>query len=276
MTNNTMTFRQKLEAITKKNNSLLCVGLDPEIEKLPKHLIDADDPIFEFNKAIIDATHNFVCVYKPNSAFYEAYGLAGHHALKQTIEYIHQMYPEIPVILDAKRGDIGNSSKMYAKAVFEYWNSDAVTLHPFTGKEGLQPFFQYKDKFSFVFVRSSNQGSKDFQDMKIKDTFFYEAVAKKISMWPEKNIGVVVGGTFPNETKKIREILPDKIFLIPGIGAQSGDLKKTVKYGITKKKDGIIISASRSILYASKSEDFAEKAGEEAQRLRDEINEYRL
>lgn len=270
-----MTFRQKLEAITKKNNSLLCIGLDPEIEKLPKHLIDADDPIFDFNKAIIDATHDLVCVYKPNSAFYEAYGLAGHHALKKTINYIHQMYPEIPVLLDAKRADIPNTAKMYAKAAFEYWNADAVTVYPYLGYDAVEPFLRYRHTLTILLIKTSNPHSKVIQDLKVNGIPHFLAMAKIIKKWTDKNIGIFVGATYPSELDAVRKLFPHAIFLSAGLGAQAAQIKKAVQAGIDTKKRGIMFNASRSILYASKGEDFAEKAREEAMRVRDEINKYR-
>lgn len=246
-----MNFRQKLEKTINKNDSLVCVGLDPEKEK---------DALFFFNKQIIDTTYDLVACYKPNSAFYEAYGLDGLKQLKDTIEYIQKKYPEIPIILDAKRGDIGNTSKMYAKAVFDYWDADAVTVSPFYGRDSLEPFFEYKNKLIFILVKTSNPDAKMFQD--------YLKVVQTIKTWPFENMGLVVGATYPQELKEVREIFSSSIILSAGIGIQGADIEKAVKSGIDKEGSGIVFNASRSILYASNPREATIK-------LRDEINKYR-
>lgn len=265
-----MNFQQKLNNIVKKNNSLLCIGLDPELDKLPKYLLKSSDPIFEFNKAITNQTADLVCSYKPNIAFYEAYGIEGLKSLKKTIEYLQKNYPQIPVILDAKRGDIGNSSKMYAKACFEYWEADAVTLTIFTGKEGIDPFLAYKERYAFLYLRSTNTGAKDFQDITINNHPLFQVWAQKISKWREENFGIIAASTYLKELKMLRDIFPDRIFLVPGVGAQEGTLKDTARYGITKAKEkakaGLIINVSRGIIYA-------ENPREEAKKFRLEINE---
>jgi orotidine 5'-phosphate decarboxylase subfamily 2 len=237
-------FQEKLNKASQKNNSLLCVGLDVDLSKAPKKY----DSIFSFNKSIIDATQDLVCAYKPNIAFYEQYGSAGIEALIETIAYIHKF--DIPVILDAKRGDIGNSSAAYAKAIFEVYKADAVTVNPYMGSDSIQPFMDYKGKGIFVLCLTSNRGAQDFQPP------IFKSVAKKF-----RDYGLVVGATKPEELREVRQIAPHSLLLIPGIGAQGGDLASIVKIG---GKD-IIINASRSIIYA----DDPRKA---AEALRDKIN----
>jgi len=240
-----MNFIEKLQKISGENNSRLCVGLDPA---------DTHD-LFEFNKRIIDETSEFVCAYKPNIAFFEANGIVGLEALLETIEYIPD---EIPVILDAKRGDIGHTAAAYAKGIFEEFGADATTLNPYLGYDSIKPFADYKDKFSFVLCLTSNPSNKDFQKG------IYLEVAKKVVEWNiNENLGLVVGATNPDQLKEIRAVAKDLLFLIPGVGAQGGDLKKTVKAG----GKNIIINASRSII---NSEDPAE----EAKKLRNEINSF--
>ena len=289
-----MNFKQKLEKIVKKNNSLLCIGLDPDLEKIPNHLLKENDPIFMFNKIIIDSTFNLVCSYKPNIAFYEAYGEKGHKSLKKTIEHLQAKHSEIPIILDAKRADIANTSEMYAKAVFDYWNADAVTVNPYLGFDSIEPFLKFKDRGVIVLCRTSNRGASDFQDPKVpirihlrgglaltpRDTLYeplYVKVAKKIVEWNKmhNNCLMVVGATWPKQLKKVREIAPNMFFLVPGIGAQRGDVEKTLKNGLTKERSGLIIHMSRQIIYASKTEDFAQKSRHETRKLRDLINKYR-
>jgi orotidine 5'-phosphate decarboxylase subfamily 2 len=239
-----LTFKDKLNNASKINNSLLCVGLDVDLSKASQY-----KSIFDFNKAIIDATKDLVCAYKPNIAFYEMYGIKGLEDLIKTIEYIHKF--NIPVILDAKRGDIGNSSAAYAKAVFEVYKADAVTVNPYMGEDSLKPFMDYEDKGVFVLCLTSNPGSKDFQPP------IFKSVAKKFSRY-----GLVVGATKPEELKEIRKIAPNALLLIPGVGAQGGDLESIVKIG----GKNIIINASRSIIYSDNPQAAAKK-------LRDEINE---
>ncbi len=270
-----MNFQQKLTKTIKANNSLVCVGLDPDIDKLPTSLKQQKLPLTTFNKAIIDATHDLVACYKPNIAFYEAYGLEGLEQLKKTIEFIQLKYPQTPVILDAKRGDIGNTSKMYAKAVFDYWQIDAVTVYPYPGLDALQPFFDYQDKTTFLLIRTSNPDAKMFQDLLVDGEPYYLAIAKKIKAWNFNNMGIFVGATYPQELKKLRIIFPDKIFLSAGIGAQAGEIKQAVESGIDNKGAGIIFNASRSILYASDGKDFAQEAREATRKLKEEINKYR-
>jgi orotidine-5'-phosphate decarboxylase len=268
-----MRFVEKLLNISKKNNSLLCVGLDTDIEKVPRLLLKKEDPVFAFNKKIIDATSDLVCAYKPNLAFYEAIGIKGWEALQKTCEYIPK---DIPLILDAKRGDIGNTSRMYAKAIFEDLKGDAVTVSPYLGEDSISPFLKYEDKCAFILCLTSNQGAQDFQLQKIEDKPLYELVAEKILQWNEKgNCGLVVGATYPDQLKKIREIVGKLPILIPGIGAQKGDLEKTIRFGTDKQGNLAIINSSRGIIYASDDDDFADRAREKAKKLRDEINLFR-
>lgn len=265
-----MNFKQKLENIIKKNNSLLCVGLDPDLEKIPSHLLKTKNPIFEFNKTVIDATTDLVCCYKPQIAFYASNGLQGIKALIQTIAYIHLRYPKIPVILDAKRGDIGSTAEQYAKEVFDVYRADAVTVNSYLGLDSLKPFLERKNKGIIILTRTSNPGASDFQDLNLNGMPLYVAVAKKIVAWNKvyKNCLMVVGATWPKQLQKVRKIAPEMFFLIPGIGAQGGDLKKTLSYGLDSKKSGLIINSSRGII-------FSDNPRKEARKLRDEINSYR-
>lgn len=272
-----MHFQEKLNKLITKNNSILSIGLDSDQDKIPKHLLSLEDPLFVFNKAIIDATHDLVCAYKPNIAFYEAYGEKGHKNLKKTTEYLQAKYPEIPIILDAKRGDIGSTAKMYAKTVFDYWMADAVTVNPYLGLDSLEPFLKYEDKGIIILCRTSNPNASDFQDLMINNIPLYIYVAKKAVEWNKKynNCILVVGSTWPEQLKKIRKIAPEMFFLVPGIGTQGGDLKKTLEYGLTKTRSGLIINSSSAIIYASSEKDFAQKARETAMTLKNQINKGR-
>ncbi|MFH0773385.1 MAG: orotidine-5'-phosphate decarboxylase [bacterium] len=272
-----MNIIDKLNNKIEKVDSLVCVGLDSAIEKLPSHLQNERYPQFAFNKAIIDATATFVCAYKPNSAFYEARGEKGLKELKMTFDYIHTTYPGIVTILDAKRADIGSTNEGYVKYIFDYLGADCVTLHPYLGKEALEPFLQREDKASIILCRTSNPGAGELQDLKVKNNPLYIHVARLVSKTWNKNNNcmLVVGATYPEEMKKVRATVGDVPFLVPGIGAQGGDVEKTVKAGMDDRKRGMIINSARGIIFASKGEDFAQRAGEEAQKLRDEINKYR-
>lgn len=268
-----MSFTNKYKAIAKKNNSFLCVGLDSDISKIPVHLKDTDDPVFEFNKNIIDATKDLVCAYKPNLAFYEAIGEKGIVSLKKTIDYIPD---EIPVILDAKRGDIGNTASMYAKFIFEELKGDAVTVNPYMGYDSVEPFLRYKEKGVIALCLTSNSGSKDFQYFTSEGVHLYEKVMQKFVEW--KNEGAtelcaVVGATHPDELKKLRDIAPDIIFLIPGIGTQGGDVEKVVINSKVSKYLGII-NVSRKIIFAGNDKDYAKKAREAAVEYNKMINSY--
>ncbi|MFC1988773.1 orotidine-5'-phosphate decarboxylase [Chloroflexota bacterium] len=266
-----MNFIEKLTGAARKNKSLLCVGLDPDPQLMP----DGID-VFEFNRAIIDATSDLVCAYKPNFAFYEALGNEGLDALKRTADYIDI---NIPVIADAKRGDIGNTARAYAKALFDIYNFDACTVSPYLGFDSLKPFIEYHDKGILILCRTSNLGAVDFQSLNCEvenvRRSLFEVVALKAGQWnTHGNIGLVVGATYPDELKAIRQMHPDMPLLIPGIGAQGGDLALTVSYGVDARGEKAIINSSRQILYASRGKDFAEAARQAALSLRDQINQH--
>lgn len=269
-------FFDKLNASVDTNNSLLCVGLDPVLEKLPAHLRDLDEPFYEFNKALVDATAEYSCAFKPNSGFYEAVP-SGLEQLKKTVQYINENYPDIPVILDSKRADIGNTNQGYVTATFDHMGFDAVTLHPYLGGEALQPFLDQTDKGLIVLCRTSNPGAGEFQDLVIDGAPLYEHVAKKVSSeWNKAgNCLLVVGATYPEEMKKIREIVgQDMIFLVPGVGAQGGDVEAVMKAGLGNNKRGLIINSAREIIYASDDRDFAIASAAKARETRDKINQY--
>jgi len=266
-----MNFIEKLLNATRKNNSLLCVGLDPNPELMPEGV-----DIFEFNRAIIEATCDLVCAYKLNFAFYEVSGAEGFDILKRTVGCIPDY---ISTIADAKRGDIGNTAKAYAKAIFSNLNFDAATVNPYLGFDSIEPFIQYHDRGVFILCRTSNPGSADFQSLLYgtgeRSYPLFEMVASKASQWNKYgNIGLVVGATHPQELKLIRQSHPDMPLLIPGIGAQGGDLEKAVCYGIDANGEKAIINSSRQIIYASKGKDFAQAAQKAATELRDQINRY--
>ncbi len=264
-----MNFIEKLNAAVLKNRSLVCVGLDTSPELIPSGMT-----VLEFNKVIIDATADLVCAYKPNLAFYEVQGEKGIDALHKTVKHIPK---DIPVIGDAKRGDIGNTSEAYAKALFDYFNFDAVTVSPYLGFDSLEPFLKYKEKGVIILCRTSNKGATDFQSLLCqyegKNVPLYEIVALKASRWnTNHNVGLVVGATYPEELKNIRQSHPDMLILIPGVGAQGGDLELAVRYGIDVHNRGIIINSSRGIIYAGKGGDFAIAARRATETLRDDIN----
>lgn len=263
-----MNFKQKLDNIVKKNKSLLCVGLDIDLDKLPKDYLKIKDPIFHFNKKIIDETYDLVCAYKPNIAFYEAYGIDGLRELKLTTEYLQKEYPEIPIILDAKRGDIPNTAEKYAKAIFEYWNADAATVFPYLGLDSILPFLKYKDKLTILLIKTSNHDSKIFQDILVDGKPYYLKISRIISEWAYNNIGIFVGATYPKELEKIRRVLPYHIFLSAGLGAQKGEVEKAVKAGIDKSKSGIMFNVGRSIVYNKNPR-------HEAVKTKELINKYR-
>ena len=264
----TMNFLEKLLQAARSNRSLLCIGLDPDPELMPK--VD----VFQFNRAIIDATSDLVCAYKPNLAFYEALGIEGLKALERTVAYIPK---GIPIIGDAKRGDIGSTARAYARALFETLGFDAATVNPYLGYDSLEPFIEYKEKGVFILCRTSNVGSADFQDLTLTETSgpLFELVAQRAREWNlYGNLGLVVGATYPEELRRVRHICPEMPLLIPGIGAQGGDLASAVRYGVDAKGEKAIISSSRQILYASRGEDFAAAAREAALDLRDQVNLY--
>lgn len=276
-----MIFRQKLDLVVEKNNSLLCMGLDSDIAKLPKHLSKEKYPQFSFNKAIIEATADLVCAYKPNSAFYEARGVNGIKELKMTCDYLHEKHPDTLIILDAKRGDIGSTNVGYVTYAFDWLGVDAITLHPYLGREALKPFFDRKDKGCIILCRTSNPGAGEFQDLNVdsgnQSVKLYQVIAKKVAEeWNSNgNCGLVVGATYSEELKIVRRIIGDMLLLVPGIGAQGGDIGASVKAGLDNHRAGIIINASRSIIFASNGTDFAQIAHEEAEKLQNEINTYR-
>lgn len=266
--------RKELVSQIEIKKSFLCVGLDVDINKIPAHLLNTDDPIFAFNKAIIDATASYCVAYKPNLAFYEAYGVKGLIAFEKTVKYIHENYPEQFIIADAKRGDIGNTSKMYAKTFFEEYNVDALTVAPYMGEDSVTPFLGYQEKWVILLVLTSNKGSNDFQQT-ITDNGerVFERVLNKSMEWGnDDNMMFVVGATRGEMFKDIRKIAPNHFLLVPGVGAQGGSLQEVSKYGLIKDC-GLIVNSSRGIIYASNNEDFAEAAAESAKELQKEMEQ---
>jgi orotidine-5'-phosphate decarboxylase len=251
-------------------DSLLCVGLDPDVQKIPEKFKNLEHPQFEFNKWIIDETHEYVAAFKPNIAFYEERDEAGIKELKMTIEYLRAEFPDIFTIVDIKRGDIGNTNEAYARTYYDHFGFDAVTMHPYMGREPLKYFLDRKDKVCIVLVRTSNPGAGEFQDLLIGGKPLWEVVAEKVrDEWNyNDNCMLVIGAPYPAELKRAREIMGEMTFLIPGVGAQQGEAKEVVQAGLNKKKKGIIVNASRKIL-------FSENPAQEAKKLRDEINAYR-
>jgi orotidine-5'-phosphate decarboxylase len=238
---------------------------------MPSHLLNSINPIFEFNKAIIDATHKLCIAYKPNIAFYEAYGQKGWEALKNTIDYLNNNYPEIFTIADAKRGDIGNTSKMYAKAFFEDLGFDSVTVAPYMGKDSVEPFLDFKDNHTILLALTSNEGSSDFQSLKFNNSSLYESVLKASKNWINSDkLIYVVGATKAEYLKDIRKIVPDNFLLVPGVGKQGGDLNKVCEYGLNSQI-GLIVNSSREIIYASKGLDFPQKAAQKARDLQQKM-----
>ncbi|WP_291119893.1 orotidine-5'-phosphate decarboxylase [Flavobacterium sp. UBA6135] len=267
-----MTTTQLIEQIQQKK-SFLCIGLDVDLTKIPSHLLQTEDPIFEFNKAIIDATHDLCVSYKPNTAFYEAYGLKGWQSLQKTIDYINQNFPELFTIADAKRGDIGNTSSMYAKAFLEDLNFDSVTVAPYMGKDSVEPFLAFENKHTILLALTSNEGAFDFQTKLSGETEIYKHVLETSKTWKNsQNLMYVVGATKAEYFTEIRKIVPDSFLLVPGVGAQGGSLKEVCKCGLNANI-GLLINSSRAIIYASKGSDFAEKAREEALKLQKEMEE---
>lgn len=257
----------------KTKKSFLCIGLDVDLDKIPKHFLALEDPIFEFNKAIIDATHDLCISFKPNTAFYEAYGIKGWRSLEKTIRYINQNYPEIFTIADAKRGDIGNTSAMYAKAFFEDLNFDSITVAPYMGKDSVEPFLAFEDKHTIMLALTSNEGAFDFQTLKIDGKELYKQVIETSKTWKNShNLMYVVGSTKPEYFAEIRKIVPHNFLLVPGVGAQGGSLAEVCKFGLNENI-GLIINSSRAIIYASSKSDFAEKARSEAQKIQFEMEE---
>lgn len=257
----------------KAKKSFLCVGLDTDIKKIPQHLLNEEDPVFEFNKAIIDATAQYAVAYKPNTAFYEVYGAKGWASLEKTINYIKENHPEIFVIADAKRGDIGNTSANYARAFFETLKADALTVAPYMGVDSVEPFLGFDDKWVVLLALTSNKGSKDFQYLNAEGKELYKNVLMKSQEWADDNkMMYVVGATHPEELGDIRKMLPNHFFLVPGVGAQGGDLQAVAKHGLNDQV-GLLVNSSRGIIYASNGEDFAEKAAGEAKKLQQQMEE---
>jgi uridine monophosphate synthetase len=261
-----LTFAEKLTQAIERNNSLLCVGLDPRPDRFPSPVMAQPDPIFAFNKTIVDATLDLVCAYKPNFAFYEAQGLEGLAALRRTIEYIHEV-ADVPVILDIKRGDIGSTAEAYAKAAFEVWGADAVTVNPYLGHDAVQPFTTYADRGVFLLCHTSNPGATDLQTLDCGGRPLYQIVAEQAVRWGE-NVGLVIGATYPQALQAVREMAPQMWILLPGVGTQGGDLEAALAAGLDEQGSGIIVNASRSIIYA-------ENPRVAAQELRDRINAAR-
>jgi orotidine-5'-phosphate decarboxylase len=263
--------RQGLISNIRRKKSFLCVGLDSELSKLPPHLLREEDPVFEFNKQIIDATIDYAVAYKPNLAFYESLGLKGWISLEKTISYLHLKKDQVFVIADAKRGDIGNTSQQYARAFFEILDVDALTVAPYMGSDSVKPFLSYHEKWVILLALTSNKGASDFQYIKNEDGYLFEQVLRTSSQWgTADNMMYVVGATQAQQLETIRRIIPDHFLLVPGVGAQGGSLQEVARYGMTKDI-GLLINASRSIIFASSHEDFAEKAREEALKMQKEM-----
>lgn len=257
----------------KKKESYLCIGLDTDLEKIPKHLLSSPDPVFEFNRQIIDATHEYCVAYKPNIAFYEALGPKGWESLEKTLAYIPK---DIFTIADAKRGDIGNTSSLYAKAFFKQMNFDSVTVAPYMGEDSVKPFLQFKDKWVILLAHTSNPGSSDFQliESKVTGRKLYEEVILKSQGWGNTDqLMYVVGATQEEKIEGIRKLAPDHFFLVPGVGAQGGDLELVSKYGMNKQC-GLLVNSARGIIYASDGEDFAKRAAEESDKIQTAMKRY--
>lgn len=265
-----MTTQQLIDQIHAKK-SFLCIGLDVDLTKIPPHLLALEDPIFEFNKAIIDATHDVCVSYKPNTAFYEAYGIQGWQSLQKTIHYINTHYPEIFTIADAKRGDIGNTSTMYAKAFFEDLQFDSVTVAPYMGKDSVEPFLAFENKHTILLALTSNEGAFDFQVLAANGKEVYKHVLETSKSWNNsENLMYVVGATKAKFFTAIREIVPSSFLLVPGVGAQGGSLQDVCSHGLNDTV-GLLINSSRGIIYAANGLDFAERAREEALKLQQEM-----
>jgi orotidine-5'-phosphate decarboxylase len=269
-------FIEKLRAAWAAHDSLVCVGLDPELERFPAHIAGGASPIFQFNKAIIDATHDLVCAYKPQFAHYAA--CEAEDQLERTIEYVHKQYPQVPVILDAKRGDIGNTAERYASEAFERYGADALTVNPYLGGDSLEPYLRHAERGVIVLCRTSNPGARDVQDLDVGGRPLYQAIAQLAAQrWNVRgNCLLVVGATYPQELAAVRALTGDMPLLVPGVGAQGGDVAQAVRAGQTAAGTGLIISSSRAILYAASGEDFAQGARRAAEALRTEINRSRV
>ena len=269
-----MTKQELFDNILRKQ-SFLCVGLDTDIKKIPKHLLTQEDPIFSFNKAIIDATANYCVAYKPNLAFYESLGDQGHSTLVKTVNYIRENYPDQFIIADAKRGDIGNTSEMYARAIFDFSDFDSITVAPYMGEDSVKPFLVYPNKWVILLALTSNKSSQDFQLMAdANGERLFEKVLKKSQEWAsDEQMMYVVGATQGKMFSDIRKIVPNHFLLVPGVGAQGGSLKEVAQYGFNSQC-GLLVNSSRQIIYADSSEVFAEAAGKEAKAVQEEMAEY--
>lgn len=263
-------IRSEIIAHLKEKKSLLCVGLDTDLDKIPSHLLEEEDPIYAFNKAIIDATAEHCVAYKPNTAFYEAYGLKGWESFEKTVSYIKTNYPKHMVIADAKRGDIGNTASRYAKAFLDTLNCDAITVAPYMGKDSVQPFSGRKGKWVIVLGLTSNPGADDVQKLELlAGNTVSQSVMDSVAEWiPEDELMFVVGATRPEELSILRNRHPNTFFLVPGVGAQGGSVKDVISAGLIPNDFGLLINASRGVIYASNEIDFAEKAGEAAYELK--------
>lgn len=265
-----MTTKQLVTQIRKKK-SFLCIGLDVDLQKIPEYVLQDEDPIFSFNKAIIDATHDLCVAYKPNIAFYEAYGIKGWQALKKTIDYLNEHHPEIFTIADAKRGDIGNTSTMYAKAFFDDMNFDSITIAPYMGRDSVEPFLAFNDKYTILLALTSNDGAFDFQTKKIENKELYKHVLETSRTYRNSdNLMYVVGATKAEYLEDIRLIIPNSFLLVPGVGAQGGSLQEVCKYGMTKDV-GLLVNSSRGIIYASSNKDFARAAAQKAKEIQEQM-----
>jgi len=268
-----MNFSQRLQKIQRKNNSLLCIGLDPDIRRIPESLFAYGDPIYEFNRRIVDATKDLVCAYKINLAFYEATGEHGWYTIHQTLARIPE---EIVTIGDAKRGDIGHSAEMYARLIVDDYEFAACTVNPYMGTDSVAPFIKHSHQGAFILTLTSNPGARDFQYLRVGGRPLYEHVIARVKKWNvKKNCGLVVGATRPKELRRVRSLAPDMPLLIPGIGAQGGDVEEAVRYGCDANGGMAVINASRSIIYASGGDDFATAARSAALSLREQINRIR-
>jgi len=268
-----MDHSQLFENIVKKR-SFLCVGLDSEIDKIPAFLLDTQDPVFEFNRRIIDATWKYSVAYKPNVAFYECYGAKGWQSLESTVNYIKENYPDLFVIADAKRGDIGNTSKMYAKAFLENMPFDAITVAPYMGEDSVTPFLSYKDKWVVLLALTSNKGADNFQYHNEDGIKLYERVLTLSQHWGTiNNLMYVVGATRAEKLKDIRKLVPDHFLLVPGVGAQGGSLEEVAKYGMNSKC-GLLVNSSRGIIFADSTENFDRVAGEKANEIQVDMEIY--
>lgn len=266
--------REQLVAEIRKKKSMLCVGLDTDLEKIPPHLLELEDPIFEFNKAIIDATAPFAVAYKPNMAFFEAYGVKGWLSMQKTFDYLNASYPEIFTVADAKRGDIGNTSTRYAKAFFEELGADSLTIAPYMGADSVKPFLEFEGKFAIVLGLTSNAGAQDFQLQPHKDGYLFEEILRTVSSWgsPDK-LMFVVGATKTDYLKKVRAIIPDHFLLVPGVGAQGGSLEEVLEFGLGKEPN-LLINSSRGVIYSSKSDDFSDAAAASASDLQRKMKPF--